>query len=88
MLSKWSSKSIIVQANGFQLLWPQRLSDLISQATSNILQAIRCSIDLGRCQCSSQAKLTRDPFDPVCRIDVLDQGDLITSRGALTGDDG
>ena len=85
MLSTWSSN---VQANGVLLFRLQRLSDLISQATSNILEAIRCSIDLGRCQSSCQAKLSRDSFYPVSGIDILDQGDLIASRRALAGDDG
>lgn len=88
MLSIWSFKSVDVQANRILLVRPQHLSDLISSVTSNILQAIRCSIDLGCCQGSCQAKLIRNPFYPVRGIDVLDQGDLVASRRALAGDDG
>lgn len=80
-----ASKSIAVRAPLFR---PQHVPDLISQATGNILHSIRRRIDLGRCQCSRQAELTGDPFDAVHGIDVLDQGDLITSRRALAGDDG
>lgn len=88
VLSTSSSEPINTQASVLLLIRSQRLSDLISKATSNILQAIRRSIDLGRCQSSCQAELTRDPFYAVCGVDVLDQGDLIASRRALAGDDG
>ena len=63
-------------------LRPQHLPNLIPQA---VLPAIGA---LGRRQRPHQAKLTGYAFYPVRGIDVLDQGDLIASRGALAGDDG
>ena len=49
MLSTSSFKSNNFQASRVLLIGPQCLADLISKAPSNILQAIRCSIDFGCC---------------------------------------
>lgn len=63
------------------LAWPSCLTSLVRRE-------LRLASFLASVESALEAEGSLDPLDPVSRVDVLDERDLVASRAALAGDDG
>jgi hypothetical protein len=65
----------------------QGSANLLLYSANSALRKVRLDIDFAGVESTREAKLRRNAFNTVGRVDVLDEGDLVAGSGSLTGDD-
>jgi hypothetical protein len=66
----------------------QRRSELLLGGSDGVLCLVNFEVDLASSESTGKGELSLDSLDSVNRVDVLDEGKLVASGGALAGDDG
>jgi hypothetical protein len=64
------------------------IGSFLPDSTNSTSSQICLDVDLASGKSSGETKLRRDPFDTMCRVNILDESYLVAGGGALACNDG